>query len=266
MKQPPLAVGGFEAFAKSTRLSEFLATMNRVLPWSALLALIEPYYAKVPNGAGRRPIGGECMLRIYFLQQWFALSDPRVEESLYDSRSMREFVGIDLGCEGAPDETTILKFRHLLEQHDLGQPILTTMNTYLQHAGMKVATGTLVDATIINAPASTKNDKKQRDPEMHQTKKGGQWFFGMKAHIGVDSQSKLIHSVVATAANMHDSQVLSQLLHGEEARVYGDSAYVGQREQIQQTAPKAKDFTQARAFRNRALSGQQKQIKNSRPR
>lgn len=254
MKQPTLAVGGFEAFAKTTRRAEFLTTMNRVLPWPALLALIEPHYAKVPRGAGRRPIGAERMLRIYFLQQWFNLSDPLVEESLYDSRSMREFVGIDLGCEGAPDETTILKFRHLLEHHDLGKQILETMNRYLQHAGMKVATGTIVDATIINAPASTKNDKKQRDPEMHQTKKGGQWYFGMKAHIGVDSQSKLIHSVVATAANVHDSQVLPQLLHGNEQRVYGDSAYVGQGEAIAKKSPKAKDFTQARAFRNRALS------------
>ena len=254
MKQPTLAIGGFEAFAKSTRRSEFLATMNRVLPWAELLAVIEPYYAKVPSGAGRRPIGGERMLRIYFLQQWFALSDPMVEESLYDSRSMREFVGIDLGCEGAPDETTILKFRHLLEQHDLGKRIFETMNQYLRRSGMKIATGTIVDATTIHAPASTKNENKQRDPEMHQTKKGGQWYFGMKAHIGVDSQSRVIHSVVATAANVHDSQVLPQLLHGNEQRVYGDSAYVGQHGAICQKAPKAKDFTQSRAFRNRALS------------
>ena len=254
MKQPTLAVGGFEAFAKKTRRSEFLATMNRVLPWADLVALITPHYAKVPSGAGRRPIGCERMLRIYFLQQWFALSDPMVEESLYDSRSMREFVGIDLGCEGAPDETTILKFRHLLEQHRLGEKILDTMNTYLKNSGMKVATGTLVDATIIHAPASTKNEKKQRDPERHQTKKAANGFFGMKAHIGVDSQSRLIHSVVATSANVHDSQVLPQLLHGNEQRVYGDSAYVGQGEAIAQKAPTAKDFTQARAFRNRALS------------
>jgi len=257
MKQPTLAVAGFEAFAKTTRRAEFLSTMNRILPWPALLALIEPHYAKVPSGAGRRPIGCERMLRIYFLQQWFNLSDPMVEESLYDSRSMRDFVGIDFGSEGAPDETTILKFRHLLEQHALGKKIFATVNQYLRASGMKVTTGTIVDATIINAPSSTKNEAQQRDPDMRQTKKGGQWYFGMKAHIGVDSQSKMIHSVEATSANVHDSQVLVQLLHGEETRVYGDSAYVGQGEAIKGKSPKAKDFTQARAFRNRALSEKQ---------
>lgn len=258
MKQKSLAVGGFEAFARVTRRGEFLATMNAVLPWSSMLELIQPHYPKATTGAGRRPIGCERMLRIYFLQQWFNLSDPMVEESLYDSRSMREFVGIDLGVESVPDETTILKFRHLLEQHKLGESIFKTVNTYLQNRGIKVATGTIVDATIISAPPSTKNENKERDPDMNQTKKGNQWYFGMKAHIGVDSSTGVIHSVVATPANVHDSQVLRELLHGNERRVYGDSAYANQKQKIAEKSPRAKDFTQARAYRNTPLSEEER--------
>ena len=162
------------------------------------------------------------MLRIYFLQQWFNLSDPGVEEALYDSLAMRDFVGIDLGREPAPDETTVCKFRHLLEKHDLGRSLFQEVHRHLETQGLKVSTGTIVDASIINAPSSTKNADQERDPDMHQTKKGNQWYFGMKAHIGVDSKTKLIHSVVATAANVADSTILPDLLHGEETRVWGD--------------------------------------------
>jgi IS5 family transposase len=194
------------------------------------------------------------MLRIYFLQHWFNLSDPAVEEALYDSSAMRAFVGIDLGREPVPDETTVCKFRHLLESHELGRGLFEQVARHLQARGLKVASGTIVDATIINAPSSTKNQSGERDPEMKQTKKGNQWYFGMKAHIGVDSKTKLIHSVVATPANVHDSQALAHLLHGAETRVWGDSAYVGQTEVIRRVAPHARDFTQAKASRNKALS------------
>jgi IS5 family transposase len=190
------------------------------------------------------------MLRIYFLQQWFNLSDPGAEEALYDSAAMRSFVGIDLGREPVPDETTILNFRHLIEEHELGRALFEEVHRHLEAQGLKVATGTIVDATIINAPSSTKNAEKQRDPDMHQTKKGNQWYFGMKAHIGVDSKTKIIHSVVATAANVADSEILPDLLHGEETRVWGDQAYRGQGEVIRQHAPNAKDFTHRRCKHN----------------
>ena len=194
------------------------------------------------------------MLRIHFLQHWFNLSDPGAEEALYDSRAMRRFVGIDLGREPVPDETTICHFRHLLERHDLGSRLFVLIGEYLDENGLKVNRGTIVDATIINAPTSTKNKKNERDPEMHQTKKGNEWYFGMKAHLGVDSKTKLIHSVAATPANVHDSRVLPDLLHGEETRVWGDSAYAGQTEVIRRCAPRAKDFTQKRGHRHRPLS------------
>jgi IS5 family transposase len=199
-------------------------------------------------------VGIERMLRLHCLQQWFNLSDSAVEEALYDSRAMRQFVGIDLGREPVPDETTICKFRHLLEAHRVGEQLFTRIGAYLATQGLTVSRGTIVDATIINAPSSTKNRTKERDPEMHQTRKGNQWYFGMKAHIGVDSRTTLIHSVAATAANVHDSQVLPKLLHGQETRVWGDAAYSGQRDVIQQYAPDAKSFIQAKAHRNRPLS------------
>jgi transposase, IS5 family len=198
------------------------------------------------------------MLRLHCLQQWFNLSDPAVEEALYDSRAMRQFVGIDLGREPVSDETTICKFRHLLETHQLGQQLFARIGEYLTKQGLRVSRGTIVDATIISAPSSTKNRTKERDPEMHQTKKGTQWYFGMKAHIGVDSQTKLIHSVAATAANVHDSQVLPELLHGQETRVWGDSAFSGQRDVMQRHAPRAKSFIQAKAHRHRPLSEEER--------
>ncbi|MGH8274466.1 MAG: IS5 family transposase [Gammaproteobacteria bacterium] len=259
MRQGSLAEEGFEKYRKPTRRERFLDEMERVVPWAELGAVIEPFYPK-PTGAGRRPIGIERMLRIHFLQHWFNLSDPAAEEALYESRSMRRFVGIDLGREPVPDETTILKFRHLLEAHGLGARLFGIMSEYLEDNGIKVATGTIVDATIIGAPSSTKNQAKARDPEMHQTRKGNQWYFGMKAHIGVDSKTKMIHSVAATAANVHDSQVLEDVLHGEERRVWGDSAYTGQTEALRKHAPRASDFTNKRARRNHPLSEADKAV------
>ncbi len=235
---------GFERYTKKTRRAQFLEEMEQVVPWAKLCGLIEPYYPKAGNG--RHPVGVERMLRIYFLQQWFNLSDPAVEEALYDSALMRQFVGIDLGREPVPDETTVCKFRHLLEEHGLGGEMLEAVNLHLQSKGVRIATGTIVDATIIHAPSSTKNQNEQRDPEMHQTRKGKQWYFGMKAHVGVDSKMKIIHTVVATAANVADSAVLPELLHGEETRVWGDGAYQGQTEVIRQCAPRAQDCTQRR--------------------
>jgi IS5 family transposase len=247
-----LAQGGFETYRKPTKREKFLNEMEHTIPWQALHDLLAPYYPKAGNG--RPPVGLMKMLRLHLLQHWYNLSDPGLEEALYESESMRRFAGIDLGREPVPDETTILRFRRLLEEHDLGRRLFAEVGRILQERGVKVSGGTIVDATIIAAPSSTKNASKERDPEMRSTKKGNQWHFGMKLHIGVDSKTGLIHSAVASSANMHDSEVLPDLLHGEEARVYGDSAYRDQREKIRHKAPRAKDFTQARAYRNRPLS------------
>jgi transposase, IS5 family len=245
MRQQTLAMmTGFERYTKKTRRAIFLEEMEQVVPWRELCALIEPVYPKAGNG--RRPVGLERMLRIYFLQQWFNLSDPAVEEALYDSAVMRQFAGIDLGNEPVPDETTVCKFRHLLEEHQLGGEILETVNLYLQSRGVRISSGTIVDATIIHAPSSTKNQEEKRDPEMHQTRKGKQWYFGMKAHVGVDSKTKVVHTVVATAAHVADSTVLPDLLHGEETHVWGDQAYRGQTEVIHECSPRAKDCTNKR--------------------
>lgn len=194
------------------------------------------------------------MLRVYFMQHWYNLSDPAMEEALYDSRAMREFAGIDLGNEPAPDESTILHFRHLMEARDFGAELLRLVNEHLAEKGLKVSRGTIVDATIINAPSSTKNQDGERDPEMCQTRKGNQWYFGLKAHIGVDSDTRLVHSAAVTAANVHDSQVLADLLHGEETRVWGDSAYSGQGDVLAEHAPQAQDFTHAKGRRNAPLT------------
>jgi IS5 family transposase len=220
--------------------------MDRIIPWPEMTAAVETVYPKISENGGRPPIPLERMLRIYFLQLWFNLSDPAVEEALYDSVSMRSFVGIDLGVEGAPDETTVCKFRHLLERNQLGKTLLTAVNDHLHRSGIKIAKGTIVDATIIGAPSSTKNKDGKRDPEMHQTAKGQQWYFGMKAHIGVDSKTKVIHTILASAANVADSLALPHLLHGQETRVWGDQAYRGQKDAMRAAAPRAKDFTNQR--------------------
>ena len=244
MKQQTLR--GFEKYGKTTRRAQFLADMDRIIPWSELAAAVEPAYPKVSEVGGRPPMPLQRMLRIYFLQLWFNLSDPAVEEALYDSVAMRAFVGIDLGVEGAPDETTVCKFRHLLERNKLGKTLLKAVNEYLRSNGIKISNGTIVDATIIGAPSSTKNKDGRRDPEMHQTSKGQQWYFGMKAHLGVDSRTKLVHTILASAANVHDSLALPHLLHGNETRVWGDQAYRGQKNAMRAAAPRARDFTNQR--------------------
>jgi transposase, IS5 family len=244
MKQQTLS--GFEKYGKTTRRAQFLADMERIIPWSEMTAAVETVYPKISENGGRPPIALERMLRIYFLQLWFNLSDPAVEEALYDSVAMRSFVGIDLGVEGAPDETTVCKFRHLLERNKLGKTLLKAVNDHLRRSGIKISNGTIVDATIIGAPSSTKNRHGERDPEMHQTAKGKQWYFGMKAHIGVDSKTKLIHTILASAANVADALALPHLLHGKETRVWGDQAYRGQKDAMRAAAPRARDFTNQR--------------------
>jgi IS5 family transposase len=262
MKQMSLARGGFDRYSKTTKRAAFLAEMDRVVPWAQLCALIEPHYPKA--GRGRHPVGLERMLRIHFLQHWFNLSDPAVEEALYESSSMREFVGIDLGHERVPDETTVCKFRHLLEHHELGRRIFEEVGLHLQAQGFRLSTGTIVDATLIAAPSSTRNASGARDPEMKQSKKGNQWYFGMKAHVAVDARHKLIHRVVATSGNVHDGKVLPQLLHGKETAVWGDAAYSGQGHVIAQHAPWAQDFTQHRGRAYKYLSQMHREINRKR--
>ena len=225
MEQMSLASTGFELVTKRTRKREFLDEMDLVIPWSELLALIAPH---APAGkTGRPPFATEVMLRIHLLQQFFGHSDPAMEEALHDIPLYREFARLDAGITRLPDESTILRFRHLLEAHQLAQQILATVNAGLIERGLMLKTGTVVDATLIAAPSSTKNDKGQRDPEMHQTKKGNQWHFGMKAHIGVDADSGLVHTVVGTAANVNDVTQASALVHGEESDVFADAGYQG---------------------------------------
>jgi IS5 family transposase len=212
---------------KKTKREKFLQEMDRVIPWKDLMQIIEEYYPKAGNG--RQPMPLEMMLRIYFMQQWYALSDPAMEDGLYDSESMRRFAGIDIAADVIPDETTILHFRHLLEKHKLTRKIFDKTQRYLTEKGLLLREGTIVDATIINAPSSTKNHDNTRDKEMKQTKKGNQWYFGMKAHVGTDTNTGLAHSIVVTDAGVHDSQVMDELLHGEEQAVYGDKAYTSEK-------------------------------------
>jgi len=207
---------------KVTRREKFLAEMDAVIPWTRLMKLIEPRYPK--KGRGRQPLGLEKMLRIYFLQQWFDLSDPMAEDELYDSESMRRFARIELGEDVIPDETTILRFRHLLEKHNLTEAIFVEVRSLLEEKRLYLKSGTIVDATIISAPSSTKNAAGKRDPEMKQTKKGNNWYFGMKLHIGTDPRG-LVHSVTGTNAATHDITQMPVLLHGEEKAVFGDRAY-----------------------------------------
>jgi IS5 family transposase len=249
MKQQTLAMAAdqnaaYEQYRKPTRRDVFLATMEQIVPWAELCSVIEPYYPKPGNG--RPPVGLERMLRMYFVQHWFNLADAACEDALLDSTALRRFVGIDLGRERVPDATTLLKFRRLLEKHKLGEALFAKVGEVLQAQGLKVGTGTIVDATIIGAPSSTKNEEKKRDPEMHQTRKGKQYYFGMKLHIGVDSKTGLAHSAVVTAANVHDKHPLPDLLHGQEKEVYGDSAYASQQKLIHAKAPQAADLTNQR--------------------
>lgn len=226
MKQTSFASLEYAGKKRRTRRERFLGEMQRVVPWPALIALIEPHYPS-SGRVGRPPIGVPRMLRMYFLQQWYSLSDEGLEDAIYDSHAMRDFVGIDLAREQVPDATTLLKFRRLLEDHQLTQAIFEQVNAHLGRRGLLMREGTLVDATIIAAAPSTKNKDQARDPEMHQAKKGNQWHFGMKAHIGVDADSGLVHSVHATAANESDVAHTHELLHGQERRVYADAGYTG---------------------------------------
>lgn len=207
---------------KVTRRERFLAEMDRVIPWDRLIRLIEPHYPKA--GMGRQPLELEKMLRIYFLQQWFDLSDPAAEDAIYDSESMRRFARVELGEDKVPDESTILRFRHLLEEHDLTRAIFAEVGALLEERGLLLRQGTIVDATIISAPSSTKNQDNQRDPEMRQTRKGNTWYFGMKVHVGTDKHG-LVHSLTTTHAAESDVSQLPELLHGEERELYGDRAY-----------------------------------------
>jgi IS5 family transposase len=257
-EQLSLATTGFERYSKTTRRTKFLLEMDKIVPWKRLRKIVRPFYYK-GEGVGRRPIELDRMLRIYFLQHWFNLSDPAVEEALYDSLSMRAFARVDLGEAPPPDETTICKFRHLIEKHGVGKKLFAEVNRYLADCGITISGGTIVDATIIHAPSSTKNQDGERDPEMHSTQKGNQWFFGMKAHIGADSRTKLVHSIVATAANVHDSRVIDKLLHGGETRVYGDSAYTGKAQTIREKSPRARAFINKKGYRNRPLSDEDRE-------
>ena len=217
----------YENKKKRTRREKFLQEMDQVIPWEELLQIIKRYYPRAGNGRQPMPLGR--MLRIYFMQQWYGLSDPAMEDALYDIESMRRFADIDLEVDVIPDETTILHFRHLLEKHQLTKKIFEKTQQYLTEKGLLLREGTIVDATIISAPSSTKNQGKTRDKEMKQTKKGNQWYFGMKAHVGTDTRKGLAHSVVVTDAAVHDSQVMDELLHGEEQAIYGDRAYTSEK-------------------------------------
>jgi IS5 family transposase len=224
MDQMSFGDGEYASKRKRTRRETFLAEMEQVIPWTILLNLIEPVYPKAGNG--RRPYPLKVMLKIHLMQNWFGLSDPAMEEALYEIASMRQFAGLSL-TKPIPDETTILNFRRLLETYELGAEILARVNGYLSRKGLMLKRGTIVDATIIAAPSSTKNAEGERDPEMHQTKKGNEWFFGMKAHIGVDVDSGLVHTVTTTAANEADVNEAEYLLHGKESVVYADAGYTG---------------------------------------
>jgi len=224
LKQPSFATLAYESKKKQTRKEKLLNLMDRIVPWKELTREVEPYYPQGNNG--RPPMGVEKMLRIYFMQHWFGLSDPAMEDALYDTEPIRRFAGIELGRDPVPDESTILKFRHLLEKHQLTEKLFETTCAYLEENGLMLREGTIVDATtIIDAPASTKNEGQKRDPEMSSTKKGNQWFFGMKAHTGTDPVNRVVHTVVATTASVHDSRVMEDLLHGEEEAIWGDKAY-----------------------------------------
>ncbi|AUS41036.1 IS5/IS1182 family transposase (plasmid) [Ralstonia solanacearum] len=224
-RQISFAEGESHGKKRVTRRQRFLTEMESVVPWSRLIAAVEPYYPK--GKRGRPPIGLERMLRIYFLQQWYGLSDEALEDALYDSMAMRAFAGIDLAVEAVPDATTLLKFRRLLVEHELTRKLFDEIGIMLCERGLMMKEGTIVDATIIEAPPSTKNKEKSRDPEMHQTKKGNAWHFGMKAHLGVDAASGLVHSVVGTAANESDVSQAHALLHGHEEHAFGDAGYTG---------------------------------------
>ena len=224
-RQGSFAQAEYGARKKQTRRDKFLADMEKVVPWARLVGRLQPLY---PTGErGRPPIGLERMLRVYFVQQWYGLADEAMEDALYDSQALRGFAGIELGRDPVPDATTILHFRHWLERHELTKVLFDEVGATLAERGLLMRQGTIVDATILAAPPSTKNKQKARDPEMRQTKKGNQWYFGMKAHIGVDVASGVVHTVVGTAANEADITQMAAVLHGQEEAVFADAGYTG---------------------------------------
>ena len=225
MRQGSFSQAEYAGKKKQTRRDRFLGEMEQLVPWARLVERLRPLYPK--GERGRPPIGLERMLRIYFLQQWYGLADEGLEDALYDSQALRGFAGIDLAVESVPDAATLLKFRHWLERHDLTRVLFEEVGAMLEERGLLMRQGTIVDATIIAAPSSTKNRSKARDPEMHQTKKGNQWHFGMKAHIGVDVASGVVHTMVGTAANEADINQMAAVLHGRENAVFADAGYTG---------------------------------------
>jgi IS5 family transposase len=246
---------------KQTKRERFLLEMDKVIPWKRLEELISPHYPKW-EGKGRKPYEFGTMLRIYCLQQWYNLRDPGMEKSFYEIHSMRQFAKLSLSRGSIPDETTILHFRHLLEKHQLTQAILSDVVEYLNERGLMLRTGTIMDATIITAPPSTKNKKKARDPEMHQTKKDNQWYFGMKARIGVDARNGLVHSVHTTAANVHDIVAAEHLLHGEEAFAIGGSGYQGiqKRDEFKYSETQWQTVPRPSRYQSDKLSDKEKEV------
>jgi len=263
MKQTTFASLSWDSKGRTTRRERFLAEMDAVMPWARLAALIEPHYPKA--GSGRPPLPLERMLRVYFMQQWFNLSDPQAEDALYDIEPMRRFAGIELAEDTIPDESTILRFRHLLEQHRLTEAIFAEVRNLLESRGLLLKSGTIVDATIIAAPSSTKNEKHERDPEMHQTFKGKGWHFGMKVHVGTDKRG-LVHSLVAGAANEADINRMDQLLHGEESELYGDQVYWSEDHRLQCKYAGLRYRVNRRPSHSRKLNEHQRAINRSRSR
>lgn len=262
-EQPTFAALAWSTKGKVTRRERFLAEMNAVIPWARLLRVIEPHYPKA--GKGRQPLGLEKMLRIYFLQQWFDLSDPAAEDAIYDSESMRRFVGIELGQDTVPDESTILRFRHLLEEHDLTKSLFAEIIGLLEERGLLLKQGTIVDATIISAPSSTKNATRTRDPEMRQTRKGNTWYHGMKIHIGTDTRG-IVHSLTTTHAAEADLNQLPSLVHGEERELYGDRAYWNEADRYSFTEVGVRYRVNRRGHRHRPLTARWQAINRARSR
>jgi IS5 family transposase len=262
-KQQTFASLAWKNKGKLTRRERFLSEMNQIIPWSLLIGLIEPHYPKA--GRGRQPLGLEKMLRIYLLQIWFDLSDPQAEDAIYDSESMRRFAGVELSDDVVPDESTILRFRHLLEKHKLTESMFEQINRVLEEKGLLLRSGTIVDATMIAAPSSTKNSTNSRDPEMRQSKKGNTWHFGMKVHVGTD-QRGVVHSLITTHAAAADITQMDALLHGDERAVFGDQAYWKEADRQRFRARGVKYRVNRRGTHHRPLSDHQKKVNQSRSR
>jgi IS5 family transposase len=262
-KQQTFAGLAWQEKGKTTRRERFLKEMDAIIPWKRLLKLIKRHYAK--GGKGRPPVESETMLRIHFLQIWFGLSDPAAEDALYDSESMRRFAGLELGRDTIPDETTILRFRHLLEEKELGERIFEEIKDLLEQKGLLMRTGTIVDATIISAPSSTKNSTNSRDPEMKQTRKNNTWYFGMKVHVGTDKRG-IVHSLTTTNAAAADVTEMENLLHGEEKEIYGDRAYWREQDRQRYTASGVRYRVNRRGHRHRPLTEHEKKVNTSRSR